>query len=143
MYSKEGIQRITRDTDYATKKFPQFKLYRAGNEVLINGWKVARSGMYYLAGKLTTRSKNVYTVAISFPENFPFGDINSFVVDPVIYSTEHRYSDGHLCLYGHNGKGDIQVQGQTSAASIIAWTAAWLHAYEIWKKNNQWPMLNL
>lgn len=143
MYSNEAIARIQKDLSIVNGKFSQFRLFKANGLVESNGWKIAENGMYYFTGKLRTRKDNIYTVAVVFPFSFPFGEILSFVVEPYIASTEHRYSDGHLCLYGHEGRGDRQVCGQTSAAAIIAWTAAWLHAYELWADTGKWPMLDI
>lgn len=143
MYTKEALVRIGKDSEGVAAKFPQFRMYKAQGDVFVNNWKVASDGLFYFIGKLRTVSNNVYTVVINIPSDFPFGELKAFVTDPVIGSTEHRYSDGHLCLYGHEGKGDLYQGGRTSVATVIAWTAAWLHAHESWKKKGVWPMISL
>ncbi|HPG57895.1 MAG TPA: hypothetical protein PKW98_08750 [Candidatus Wallbacteria bacterium] len=143
--SKEFISRIQADVEALAVKFPQFKLYRAEREIVSSGWRVAGSGEFYFLGKLKTRGSNLYTVALCVPRDYPFGELRAFVIDPYISSTEHRFNDGHLCLYGGHGGGVGQKyeSGRTGPVAVIAWTAAWLHAYESWKKTGVWPTIKL
>jgi len=53
---------------------------------------------------------------------------------------QHRYSDGHLCLYSNDHGGKGQGFGPSmSVTSYVAWSAGWLHAYEIYKMTGTWP----
>ena len=89
---------------------------------------------------LKTISGNIYKVVLTYPDFYPGGEIKAFVISPEINHHNHRYGDGRLCLYSndHGGRGQGYGKGMT-AASYIAWTAAWLHAYEISTKTGQWP----
>ena len=143
--SKAFAARLQTDIQSLALKFPQFRLYRANKEVVSGNWKIAGTNEYYFLGKLRTRSANLYTIVISVPRNYPFGELRAFVIEPFIPATEHRFNDGHLCLYGgHGGETGAKYEtGRTSPVSVIAWSAAWLHAYESWKKTGKWPTIKL
>lgn len=143
--SKEFVSRIQCDLQALAARFPQFKLYRANRDVASGKWKIAASGEYYFLGNLKTLGSNIYTVAIAIPRNYPFGEVKAFVIDPCISVTEHRFNDGHLCLYGGHGgeSGQKYESGRTGPVTVIAWTAAWLHAYECWKKTGKWPTIKI
>jgi len=143
--SKEFASRLQADLQVLTVKFPQFRLYKANKDVISGSWKIAGAGEYYFLGRLRTRGANVYTVAVSVPRNYPFGELKAFVIDPFISATEHRFNDGRLCLYGGHGggAGEKYEAGRTGPVSVIAWTAAWLHAYESWKKTGKWPTIKM
>ena len=133
----ERLQTEVREMD---RKFPQFKLGKASQKREKHGWTVANEGQKYWVGKLKTVSGEIYSVVAVYPQFYPGQEIKSFVVDPYIQDINHRYGDGHLCLYSndHNGRGQGAGKGMT-AVSYISWTAAWLHAFEIYEKTGNWP----
>lgn len=119
--------------------FPIFELRRAQEPLRQHGWLVAEAGGMFWTGSLTTHSRRSYLIAVVYPKDYPFGEIKAYVLEPYLPTTEHRFKDGHLCLYDHDGKGGGFESEKSTAVTVIAWTAAWLHAYEIWQKTGKWP----
>jgi ubiquitin-protein ligase len=135
--------RLKKEQAVMAKKFPRFQLRQATEAITQHDWHVASQGQLYWLGKLRTHSSRIYTIVLPYPDNYPYDQIPCFVIDPFIPQTEHRYSDGHLCLYSndHGGRGQGWDPTSTTAVSYVAWTAAWLHAHEIWAKTHRWPVL--
>ncbi|MDR2522220.1 MAG: hypothetical protein LBC93_00735 [Synergistaceae bacterium] len=132
----ESWQRIA---DYEApamrKKFPQFKLFQ-GNSKL----PFAQNGETFWGGNLRTNFGTEYSVAVVYPRNYPHGQIKSFVRELMTTATPHKYVDGHLCLYSndHDCGGD-GIGTETTASTIVAWTAAWLNAWEVFQRRGAWP----
>ncbi len=107
------------------QKFPQFKLGQAEDEHIVNNWKVVSIGQKYWMGQLKTVAGNIYTVLLAYPNYYPGGEIRAYIVLPHISHGNHRYGDGHLCLYSndHGGKGQGAGPGMT-AVSYVAWVSA-------------------
>lgn len=122
-------------------KFPRFELKRADSDLARHGWTIARAGQKFWTGSLRTHSGCKYLIAAVYPSDYPFGEIYAYILEPFLPATDHRFEDGHLCLYGHEGKGEGFESGKTTALTVVAWTSAWLHAYEIWRITGTWPVL--
>lgn len=115
-------------------KFPQFELYVAGRD-----YRMLRKGVLFWQGSLRTNFGSVYTAIIVYPENFPYGEIKSYIQELLDKKTPHKYADGHLCLYHADmRRGWEGADKGTTAVTIIAWTAAWLNNYENWKRTGEW-----
>lgn len=116
--------------------FPQFKLFTGDGS-----YRFAPNGAVYWGGMLRTNNDKEYSVAVVYPVNWPDGQIRAYVRELMDVSTPHKYNDGHLCLYSndHGGGGEGYVSGETTAATIVAWTAAWLNAYEVYQSKGVWP----
>jgi hypothetical protein len=93
-------------------------------------------GSIFWAGTLTTASGNAYDVRIQYPSNFPYIPPRAYVVRPKIKESRHIYKDGHLCMFH---KDDKVWQNETTAATVVSWTALWLHCYEVWVDTGEWP----
>ena len=93
-------------------------------------------GSIFWTGTLTTSTGNSYDVRIQYPPNFPYIPPRAYVVNPKIKESRHIYKDGHLCLFH---KDDKVWQNQTTAATMVSWTALWLHCYEVWVETGEWP----
>lgn len=132
-------QRLALETREMKKSFPQFRFHRCKKKMNFHRWKVATPDELFWRGKVKTHSGNEYTIVVVYPKDYPFGEIRAYVESPYIPATDHRFQDGRLCLYGHEGKGEGYEKGKTSAVTVVAWVAAWLHAYEIWSLTGQWP----
>ena len=132
--------RLRTEVKLMYQKFPQFKLGQAEDEHIVNNWKVVSIGQKYWMGQLKTVAGNIYTVLLAYPNYYPGGVIRAYIVSPHISHGNHRYGDGHLCLYSndHGGKGQGAGPGMT-AVSYVAWVSAWLHAHEIFEKKGVWP----
>ena len=97
--------------------------------------KTTRGSLFW-SGTLTTRTGRAYDVRIQYPPNFPYIPPRAYVVNPKIKESRHIYKDGHLCLFH---KDDKVWQNQTTAATVVSWTALWLHCYEVWLETGEWP----
>jgi hypothetical protein len=95
-----------------------------------------RMGSKFWSGALTTNTGSTYAVRIQYPANFPFMPPKVYVTNPKIEESRHIYKDGHLCLFH---KDDKVWQTQTTAATVVSWTALWLHCYEVWQETGEWP----
>ncbi|HRV99620.1 MAG TPA: hypothetical protein P5201_13565 [Aminobacteriaceae bacterium] len=118
-----------------SRKFPQFSLFKSKERS-----KYASVGDIYWGGKLRTNFGSVYSVAVVYPENFPYGQIKAYIPELIGVSTPHKYVDGHLCLYSNDHGGGGEGFGkETTAATVVGWTAAWLNAWEVYKRTKEWP----
>ena len=135
LWWENNNNRLNSEIQFMNKKFPQFQLGEATDKKVCHGWTIANESQKYWLGDLRTNSGNKYKVVITYPDHYPGMELQSFVIDPYIKATDHRYGDGHLCLYSndHGGKGQGTGKGMT-AVSYVGWTAAWLHAYEIYNQ---------
>ncbi len=125
--------RLLQERQVMAEKFPQFQLFLNG-EVL--SW----------VGDLTSNRGNRYVVQVVYPAQFPYKAPLVYPQDPVIQVNDmqnpgrykHQYPDGHLCLYY---PGDGTFSPNTTAASVVAVTAAWFFAYESWVESGyrSWP----
>jgi hypothetical protein len=136
-YEKESNRNRLQKIEQAimARKFPQFSLFLGGGK-----YRFAGPGILFWGGRLRTNFGNAYMVAVTYPENFPYGQIKSYIPSLIGRPTPHKYVDGHLCLYSndHGGKGE-GIGRETTAATIVGWTAAWLNAWEVYKRTGKWP----
>ena len=120
------------------RKFPQFQLFQGNCEL-----SFASNGELFWGGSLKTNFDTEYSVAVVYPRNYPHGQIKAFVRELLGVPTPHKYVDGHLCLYSndHGGSGE-GIGAETTASTIVAWTAAWLNAWEVYQRSGEkriWP----
>lgn len=119
------------------KKHPQFRLMEGDKR-----YPFAGKGTLFWAGRLRTNFGNTFNVAVVYPTNYPYGEIKAYVMEFMAQkSPKHMYQDGHLCLYSNNHDGG-KSQGigmETTAPTVIAWTAAWLNAWEVHSRTGIWP----
>ena len=134
-------KRLALETRAMQQRFPDFNLRRAREPFRRHSWEIAAQDELFWIGRLKTYSGACYQAAIVYPKDYPFGEIRAYILQPYIPATEHRFKDGHLCLYDHEGAGEGFDGDSSTAVTIVAWTAAWLHAYEIWRSTGKWPTL--
>lgn len=131
--NKTRLQEV--EAKLMSRKFPEFKLYAAGKET-----SFLQEGTLFWGGRLTSNFGTVYSVAVAYPENFPYGQIKAYVVDLLHVETPHKYRDGHLCLYSNDHGGGGEGFGtETTAVTVVGWTAAWINAYEVHRRTGRWP----
>jgi len=137
---EKNKERLEKEIQAMGEKFPQFQLGKASEDQRYHRWLVAGQSQLFWLGDLKTVSGNIYTTIITYPDHYPGMEIRSFIIEPYITGANHRYGDGHLCLYSndHGGKGQGTGKGMT-AVSYVGWTAAWLHANEIYQVKGSWP----
>jgi hypothetical protein len=115
----------------AMKRFPSFRLGRDGADLCWEG---------RLRSALTGKS---YDVKVVYPFGFPD-------MAPVATIENHQFPDQmpHLqygnrpCLFTpDHGSRSGYDPARTTVATIVAWTALWVHAYETWRATGRWPGL--
>lgn len=123
--------RVERET--MKEKFPSFSLSRL------------KDGRLAWNGALTTNRGRRYEIMLVYPVQFPYKPPIVYPIEPEVYAFEadgtkykHQYPDGHLCLYF---PGDRDFDVRTTAATVVAVSAAWFFAYECWLESGRrdWP----
>lgn len=128
-------KRLLSESKLMSKLFPQFKLFQSDGS-----YNFAPRGSFFWGGTLKTNFNNEYSLAVVYPPNYPYGQIKAFVRELMNVETPHKYMDGHLCLYSNDhGGGGEGVGRETTAATITAWSAAWLNAWEVYQRSGEWP----
>ena len=127
-----GRWRLSVERD-AMSRFPGFKLIGSPSGP---GW------LCWL-GTLQTSfdPENSYVVRVNYPPGFPAEAPGVVIERPELREgTPHVLGPRRPCLYhpsqdSRNG----YDPGRTTAATLVAWTALWLHAYETWSRTGRWP----
>ena len=133
--NSEARTRLAGEINTMSNRFPQFKLFEGDGT-----YPFAPRGTTFWGGRLTTNFNTEYSVAAVYPPNYPHGQIKAYVLELMNTSTPHKYVDGHLCLYSNDhGGGGEGVDAGTTAAAVIAWSAAWLNAWEVYQRSGTWP----
>lgn len=123
------------EAEQMRRTFSQFRLFEGHGE-----YPYTPVGSLFWGGRLKTNFDTEYSVAVVYPANYPYGQIRAFVRELQGVSTPHRYIDGHLCLYSNDhGGGGEGIGLETTAATIVGWAAAWLNAWEVFKRTGNWP----
>lgn len=109
------------------RRFPDFEPSRIDDEVRWDG---------RLTSALTSRR---YVVRVTYPECFPDDAPRVEILHPRLpEGTPHVISPQRPCLY-RGGPRDGYDPGTTTAATLVAWTALWIHAFETWQSTGTWP----
>lgn len=87
---------------------------------------------------ITKDSGTTYKVVVAYPDNYPLEEPRAFIGDPKIRpsETKHMFNSGSLCLFSRE---DRAWKENSTAATVIAWAATWLTAYENWQRTGNWP----
>ena len=81
-----------------------------------------------------------YLVYVAYCAGFPDLDPAVIIAAPELPGpTPHLLFGQAPCLYDHSGSARGYDPASTTAATLVAWTALWIHAYETWKKTGTWP----
>jgi len=112
----------------AMRRFPQFELQ-------------LRDGVLSWEGSLVSAlDGNRYRVKLSYPDSFPDESPQVMIVEPALDPcAPHLLFPGRPCLFRWSGPGCGYERARTTAATLVAWTALWIHAYETWRKTGTWP----
>ena len=127
-HTEYGSWRFAAEAE-AMRRFPGFRAVLSETELLSwAGW--LRSGL-----PLGRR----YLVRVTYPACFPDEPPIVSIVKPELpLEVPHLLSGQHPCLYrggGHEG----YDPARTTAATLVAWTALWIHAFETWQATGTWP----
>lgn len=113
----------------AMRRFPDFRAAVGGEGLLAwAGWlrSALPGGRRYLA-------------RVTYPPCFPDEAPMVSIVRPELpHDVPHLLSGQHPCLY-HAGHRDGYDPAVTTAATLVAWTALWIHAFETWQASGIWP----
>jgi hypothetical protein len=130
--TRYGRWRLSVEKEAMRRHFPRFSPV----EAYPGGW---RGWLGWLHSALPDGGR--YQVRITYPENFPEEAPVVQILQPDLTgSAPHMLSEGRPCLY-------LPTQGprhgydpqRTTAATLVAWTALWIHAYETWRSTDTWP----
>lgn len=125
-----GSWRLSAESE-AMGRFPGFSLHRPDGGPLIWAGRL-RSGL--------NRHRR-YIVTVTYPRRFPHEAPLVAITSPrLARGTPHLLHGNHPCLY-HGGRSPRSGYdpARTTAATLVAWTALWIHAYETWRATGTWP----
>ncbi|MEI6046714.1 MAG: hypothetical protein WCS37_20360 [Chloroflexota bacterium] len=126
-------QRLSFERKAMANKFPSFHMHRM------------QDGRLAWSGTLQSNRGNAYKILLVYPVQFPYKPPLVYPIEPTIEAFDpgtdkykHQYPDGHLCLYF---PGDRDFDVKTTAATVVAVSAAWFFAYESWLESGrrEWP----
>src|SRR5438128_3436813 len=120
--TRYGRWRVAAEADAMRRHFPGFRAHLLEPELL--SW----SGRLESALVLGNR----YFVRVTYPPCFPDMPPEVAILDPEISpdGTPHLLPGRRPCLFDPGGSG--YEPARTTAATLVAWTALWIHAYETW-----------
>lgn len=82
-----------------------------------------------------------YAIAVTYPPAFPDEAPLVAIEEPTLPpETPHVTSGNRPCLYRPTqGSRNGYDPARTTAATLIGWTALWVHAFETWRATGEWP----
>jgi hypothetical protein len=82
-----------------------------------------------------------YLVRVTYPHNFPDHAPEVVIERPALPDgVPHMLGPRRPCLYlPSQGPRNGYEPGRTTAATLVAWTALWVHAFETWRATGRWP----
>lgn len=126
-----GRWRLAAESE-AMKRFPGFDLHLPEDGGDLTWAGVLRS---------TFKRRRRYLVKVTYPDRFPHQAPVVSIEKPALdEKAPHLLGGTRPCLYrGENGSRNGYDPARTTAATLVAWTALWIHAYETWKAIGTWP----
>jgi hypothetical protein len=125
-----GRWRLDVEAQAMYERFPDFEPLLLGeNDLAWAGW--LRSALH---------GGGRYLVLVAYHPGFPDLPPKVTIVEPQLPGeTPHLLVPQQPCLYyrGHRERG--YDPASTTAATLVAWTALWIHAYETWEETGTWP----
>lgn len=87
------------------------------------------------------RRQNRYLVRVTYPETFPEDPPMVTIEEPPLpENAPHVLKRHKLCLFRPlDGPRFGYDPARTTAATLVAWTAHWIHCFEHWQETGQWP----
>lgn len=118
------LLRIRREIDEASRNFSYVESHPTANGSLL-----VLSALQPTLGK-------VYTLAVTFPDTYPYNAPYVFVRKPTLAtSAPHVYRDGNIC-YVHP---TLWNPGRHDLTFVLKRAAKWLSKYEVWLATHVWP----
>lgn len=127
--TRYGAWRRQREIDAMNGSFPSFRLEDEG------------AGLFWSGSIRSSMTGRNYRVRVQYPYNFPD-------TAPIVVIESHQFPAGmpHLlngnqpCLFTPSqGTHHGYDPARTTAATLVSWTALWIHAYETWCETGEWP----
>ena len=124
-----GRWRLAVETE-AMKRFPEFRLCEQHGHLTWIG--ELRSGL---------RPATRYVVTVTYSPWFPDEAPSVAILSPELAEgTPHLLERNRPCLFrSSEGTRNGYDPARTTAATLVAWTALWIHAYETWLETGSWP----
>jgi len=113
----------------AMHRFPEFRA------------AVSRNGNLSWAGWLQSGLPpgRRYLVRVEYMSCFPDEPPVVWIVKPELpFEVPHLLSGQRPCLY-RGGYDEGYDPARTTAATLVSWTALWIHAFETWQATGSWP----
>lgn len=112
------------------RHFPGFELCELEGRLAWIGW---------LCSGLDPERR--YRIRVTYPDNFPDDAPEVTIERPTLAEgIPHMLALQQPCLYQPSqGPRSGYEPGRTTAATLVAWTALWIHAFETWQATGNWP----
>lgn len=126
-----GTWRLRAEVAAMKARFPEFALTSPTQGTL--GWEGRLIGPFGV--NLT------YAVVVTYPSYFPDEPPQVEIErPPLLPDTPHVVLGNRPCVYlPAQGSVNGYDPGRSTAATLVAWTALWIHAYECWARTGVWP----
>ncbi len=98
----------------------------------VEGHPTPEGGVIALIALQTSR--DVYTMAVSFPESYPNGMPEVHVRRPALRPSPHRYTDNKICFLHPR----MWNPGRHNLAFVIQRAAKWFAKYEVYLETGKW-----
>ncbi|EKE28453.1 MAG: hypothetical protein ACD_3C00057G0003 [uncultured bacterium (gcode 4)] len=135
---EKNLKRIQHESEKIRNSFPSFELLQKDDLSLY--WK----------GQLATNCKNVYSIEIHYTDEYPYSppialvldkDVKNYCLSAGLHGC-HNWGEEmggiHVCVIDPKDTVNVRWHKDHSAASMIIWTAEWLHAYEVKRVTGKW-----
>jgi hypothetical protein len=124
-----GRWRLEAEDQAMRERFPGFEL------VLIGETFIAWEGRL----QSTIAGGDRYLVQVVYTPGYPDIPPRVIIVEPKLKGeVPHLLHGQQPCLYSHGSCARGYDPDSTTAATLVFWTALWIHAYEAWKKTGEW-----
>jgi hypothetical protein len=123
-----GQWRLVAELEAMRRSFPHFRTFRTQGVLCWEG---------VLASAVTPGKR--YCVRMTYPHGFPDETPIPTIEAPRLHPDAPHLLDGNRpCLFRDGGREGYDP-ARTTAATLVAWTALWIHAYETWLETGRWP----
>lgn len=119
----------------AMNRFPQFRLLRHDDHL---HWVGHLKVCVQVPEGVRARR---YLIRVTYPLRFPHDPPTVTIERPrPPVGAPHQIAPQQPCLYDpHAGSAHGYDRARTTAATLVSWTALWLHALEVWRLTGDWP----
>ena len=125
-----GDWRLKAEVEAMEERFPGFRLAAVEGSL---GWMGRLARPFGVDG--------AYLVQVRYPMCFPDEPPEVTILEPeLVPDTPHLVLGRRPCLYLPTREPSHGYDpATTTAATLVAWTALWIHAYETWAATGLWP----